>query len=135
MKKFILLIACACLLSCMPVEAKTKTRARKARTTQVRKKRGMSLEDATYTFANRLAIDCGGQLSYWSDSFYVIKLPDYTDSELAKAYLDFYDAKYADIQQLTAWNMSNECYVKVARRLLKLVYYEYSNEISVIGEE
>lgn len=141
MKKFILLIACTCLLSCMPVEAKTKAHARKARTTQVRKKKPFTLEEATYTLAKVLAGGNNDSIKKYSRKKYCVYCVHFNkvwDLSLIQEALDLGKEKQL-LTQLTDWENAYgaeflvSCNINFVGREMNLLYCTDTNILRIEG--
>lgn len=141
MKKFILLIAFACLLSCMPVEAKTKARARKAQTTKVvRKKKRFTLEEATYTLAKVLADNNDSIKKYSRKNYcvYCVHFSEVWDLSLIQEALDLGKEKHL-LTQLTDWENAYgveflvSCNINFVGREINLLYCTDTNILRIEG--
>lgn len=120
MKKILLLLLCAMVLSCFPVEAKKKVRRRKARVER-RKTPSMTMSHAIYCIAGELSIKASGDISVYSETFFIVSLPEYYSFQLVKLDMSLIDVEYSDVKQITAWS-DYKCLVKVDGRIVEVEY-------------
>lgn len=134
MKKLLLLLACASLISCAHKNENVSESVSEKEVMETKKEvPTMTLEEATKDLADDMAIELCGSLHKEDSLLYYVICPEIgCNFELVKVNLEVVTNRYADTRQVLPWE-NNGCLVEVGGRPVILKYDEQKNVLVVKG--
>lgn len=88
----------------------------------------MTMSHAIYCLAGELAIKSSGDISVYSETFFIVSLPEFYSYQMVKLDVRLIDVEYSDVKQITAWS-DYKCLVNVDGRIVKVKYRQGSEYI------